>query len=1026
MKDIYIVFSILLGILIFSNNTQAQVVDVCAGTDSVTLRAGNYHYGTVEWQYSYDNQDWFNIEGANDTIYKFLPEETRYYRCVAKFSECPPINSEVSLVQLNPQANAGADRVVPGDAVVMLANLNAGETGTWTSLDGGTFSDASDPYTEFSGNTDNTYQMVWTVTNACGTATDTINVEFRQNIYIDDIVVVDTTDNLLSDSAQMANGEYIIEFSDPVPTIDVGTILIGLAGDGFLQKVTAVTQNVSTFTMQTEQSTLEEITEYGAYDLAQVFTLDTLLSGAKSSHMQRLNHMPTRAELLNNPELSEGVHYYIVESEPAYYYQGVSLNASQTKAGGKLIDINFDETLISSGNIELNLNGHYSFTPNLRADLDHSGLHLHAFRFGMYNGVIDRGYEVALTASASANLLNHEFTLMSLNKDIIFVVAGVPIWVRTTLSLDGKLTANASAAMNVSHAYNKTSTYTSAIEYENGNWEYVYDEHDHVNVENDFNITGDLSQSFEIGPSINFKIFNIVGPYISAGITENLELCTYNDNWQANMNIGGQLTVGARAKIIGATLFDVSKTWPYGFYHLQLPNRLELVSGNNQNYTQGNELSQPIKLRVKSNKNFYAPYALVHFECQNGGSVSNNTVITDANGYAQTNWTPGGSSNSTLHAYILDCDGNHISNSPLIFNAYTGSADCGNSSLYVSITKNGNTIYPVAHMGNPPYEYSTDGDNYSSAVPNITTSEGNTYTFYVKDNNDCIAMATYTAPSDACQNTDLSLYLSVSDDNIEAYASGGTAPYEYAIDGGSFSSNNLFENVSSGSHSVNVKDANDCTTQRNIYVYSESSNNGDWPTDTQTAVVEVTNPTTGEIWMDRNLGASQVATSSTDAAAYGDLYQWGRAADGHQLRTSGTTSILATSDNPGHGDFITPGSSPYDWRSPQNDNLWQGVSGTNNPCPSGYRLPTEAEWEAERTSWSSNNAAGAFASPLKLPVAGRRSYSNGSLGSVGSFGYYWSSAVGGTYSRRLYFYGSDAGMGSDVRAVGYSVRCLKD
>jgi hypothetical protein len=55
-----------------------------------------------------------------------------------------------------------------------------------------------------------------------------------------------------------------------------------------------------------------------------------------------------------------------------------------------------------------------------------------------------------------------------------------------------------------------------------------------------------------------------------------------------------------------------------------------------------------------------------------------------------------------------------------------------------------------------------------------------------------------------------------------------------------------------------------------------------------TTVVEVTNPTTGKTWMDRNLGATQVATSSTDAAAYGDLYQWGRRADGHQCRTSAT------------------------------------------------------------------------------------------------------------------------------------------
>jgi chitodextrinase len=189
-------------------------------------------------------------------------------------------------------------------------------------------------------------------------------------------------------------------------------------------------------------------------------------------------------------------------------------------------------------------------------------------------------------------------------------------------------------------------------------------------------------------------------------------------------------------------------------------------------------------------------------------------------------------------------------------------------------------------------------------------------------------------------------------------------------------------------------------------------------------------------WLDRNLGATRVAQSSTDHLAYGDLFQWGRGADGHQRITwtnattgtavNSTTATLSTTDTPGNALFITNGASPNDWRSGQNVNLWQGVSGTNNPCPSGYRLPTDAELDAERASWSSQNATGAFASPLKLPMSGYRIYSFGSLSSVGTDGFYWSSTVSGTNSLNLYFGSSSAGMNTSYRASGFSVRCLKD
>jgi len=182
----------------------------------------------------------------------------------------------------------------------------------------------------------------------------------------------------------------------------------------------------------------------------------------------------------------------------------------------------------------------------------------------------------------------------------------------------------------------------------------------------------------------------------------------------------------------------------------------------------------------------------------------------------------------------------------------------------------------------------------------------------------------------------------------------------------------------------------------------------------------------GQCWLDRNLGASQVATAYNDAAAYGDLFQWGRLADGHQLRNSTVTTTQSGSDVPGNNNYINPPSWPFDWRLTQNDALWQGLNGTNNPCPSGWRIPTIAELTTEKASWSSQNYYGAFASPLKLTAAGLRGW-DGTLHFEGDYGNYWSFDQITPNVTYVQFYDSGVSVRTDaVRAFGHSVRCIKD
>ena len=193
---------------------------------------------------------------------------------------------------------------------------------------------------------------------------------------------------------------------------------------------------------------------------------------------------------------------------------------------------------------------------------------------------------------------------------------------------------------------------------------------------------------------------------------------------------------------------------------------------------------------------------------------------------------------------------------------------------------------------------------------------------------------------------------------------------------------------------------------------------------------------TGRVWMDRNLGASRKAQSVDDIMAYGQLYQWGRGNDGHAdinwasattgTPVYGTTTTLSTGDYPNNNLFITTGTAPFDWRATQNDNLWQGVNGINNPCPAGYRLPTDVELATELVAYNITNSATAFASPLKFTVPGFRSPGDGSLYDVGSYGYYRSSSVSGTKSSSRYFYSGGTSTYNFGRAIGFSVRCTKD
>jgi hypothetical protein len=123
------------------------------------------------------------------------------------------------------------------------------------------------------------------------------------------------------------------------------------------------------------------------------------------------------------------------------------------------------------------------------------------------------------------------------------------------------------------------------------------------------------------------------------------------------------------------------------------------------------------------------------------------------------------------------------------------------------------SINATATGGQASYTYSIDGSTYQSSASFSGLGAG-TYIVYAKDANGCVGQTSITISQPAVLNlnavpTMISCFGSANG-SISAVGAGGTAPYVYSIDGTTFSSQSVVNNLSAGSYTITVKDANGC------------------------------------------------------------------------------------------------------------------------------------------------------------------------------------------------------------------------
>jgi len=132
--------------------------------------------------------------------------------------------------------------------------------------------------------------------------------------------------------------------------------------------------------------------------------------------------------------------------------------------------------------------------------------------------------------------------------------------------------------------------------------------------------------------------------------------------------------------------------------------------------------------------------------------------------------------------------------------------------------------------GTPPYMYKINGGTYQSNGTFSGLTAG-TYTVTIRDSNMCTSnvVVTITQPSAVSGKIDSQTNVSCHGGNngsVTVSGSGGTPPYMYKINGGTYQSNGTFSGLTAGTDTVTIRDSNMCTSNVVVTITQPSAVSG--------------------------------------------------------------------------------------------------------------------------------------------------------------------------------------------------------
>ena len=451
------------------------------------------------------------------------------------------------------------------------------------------------------------------------------------------VKIIDKKSMILNlNPVQIANGIYQFTFSGATPIITSGDVIVGEDGEGYIRKVISSSVNSNSITLNTIQGSMSDVFSDGS------FNFNMSLNGSSQEKIK----------------LGDGFNY--------------SINNLNLYQDGPL------SIVLNNGYIDLNPNWYFKF--------DYSNSKVNYFEISARNGTLNGNFTATVTASQAVSLGEKSFSVLGkpykkvFTKYVPALLLAIPVVVPIKVVIEIDVVATYAAAVNAaitrSANFISTNTFDLGAKFTNGQWEGI----NSFSPKNNFtfsNRTGNANVTIDLSlePKIDVKLYGVTGPYSSIALKEQVSgsVASPSLDWDIKADVWLKSTMGINASIFSFDLFDYFKTWETTKLSYQTPYKIIKISGDNQKGVPGAKLIDPIKVKVVDSFDIVQSNVPVFFTVSTGvGSVETKRVLTDANGFAETFWTLGTTTDpQDLNVSVKKADGTHIIDSPVVFSTFS-------------------------------------------------------------------------------------------------------------------------------------------------------------------------------------------------------------------------------------------------------------------------------------------------------------------------------------------------------------------